>query len=453
MITTEGYFENIKEEILLEIKHAKKHIYIAVAWFTDRDFFNSLSNKSVPIEILVTDDAINSEVGILSWKHPSQIKVFTVTERLMHHKFCVIDNKTVITGSFNWTKKASIENDENITIIKGDFELARTYVDEFLSLTKQKVDNSLVDLSKSIKRLKIIAELIELNETDDIDLQTKRLQKENEVESITDIILCLEKKSWTEAILKIQSFLQTYSRLIKYEDPLIKILQMEIKQLEYELIALENECEDVQRLISIFNNLFYKSLGAYIDEIMSLKREYFSKHRQESQYSESEYQKAKKEYDGFSRERERIESEKYFNLKDDEVKDLKVLYKEAVLLCHPDKNPGKEKEAHEIFTKLQDAYLRQDLVVLREIVLQVKAGWLNLKIEIVSDREILIKKHGYLKEKYARKLEEINSLKISEEYNYGNKGESELQNYFDDKRSQLEKEKEYWINLMNDDGK
>jgi len=37
----------------------------------------------------------------------------------MHNKFCVIDSKTVVTGSYNWTKKAQ-SNYENITIIKDE---------------------------------------------------------------------------------------------------------------------------------------------------------------------------------------------------------------------------------------------------------------------------------------------------------------------------------------------
>ena len=36
----------------------------------------------------------------------------------MHDKFAVIDNETVMTGSFNWTRTASERNYENIVMIK-----------------------------------------------------------------------------------------------------------------------------------------------------------------------------------------------------------------------------------------------------------------------------------------------------------------------------------------------
>ena len=44
----------------------------------------------------------------------------------MHHKVFIIDNKTVITGSYNPTKNGNENNDENILIIYSE-ELAGEY--------------------------------------------------------------------------------------------------------------------------------------------------------------------------------------------------------------------------------------------------------------------------------------------------------------------------------------
>ena len=35
----------------------------------------------------------------------------------LHHKFAVIDNKTVVTGSFNWSPSAAHTNDETLLVI------------------------------------------------------------------------------------------------------------------------------------------------------------------------------------------------------------------------------------------------------------------------------------------------------------------------------------------------
>ena len=36
----------------------------------------------------------------------------------MHHKFAVIDNKKVITGSFNWSPSAAQTNDETLLMVE-----------------------------------------------------------------------------------------------------------------------------------------------------------------------------------------------------------------------------------------------------------------------------------------------------------------------------------------------
>jgi phosphatidylserine/phosphatidylglycerophosphate/cardiolipin synthase-like enzyme len=49
---------------------------------------------------------------------------------IMHHKVIVIDGRTVITGSFNFTRAAQEQNDENVLIID-DASLAARYHEEF----------------------------------------------------------------------------------------------------------------------------------------------------------------------------------------------------------------------------------------------------------------------------------------------------------------------------------
>ena len=47
----------------------------------------------------------------------------------LHHKFAVIDNKTVITGSFNWSPSAAHTNDETLLVIHSP-ELAKHFTRE-----------------------------------------------------------------------------------------------------------------------------------------------------------------------------------------------------------------------------------------------------------------------------------------------------------------------------------
>ncbi|MEO1290118.1 MAG: phospholipase D-like domain-containing protein [Chloroflexota bacterium] len=50
---------------------------------------------------------------------------------ILHHKVFIIDDSTVITGSFNYSNNAVESNDENVLIIR-DTDIANLYVDEFL---------------------------------------------------------------------------------------------------------------------------------------------------------------------------------------------------------------------------------------------------------------------------------------------------------------------------------
>ena len=49
----------------------------------------------------------------------------------MHHKVIVIDEETVITGSYNFSKNAEERNSENLLIIKGNPDIAQAYLAEF----------------------------------------------------------------------------------------------------------------------------------------------------------------------------------------------------------------------------------------------------------------------------------------------------------------------------------
>jgi len=55
---------------------------------------------------------------------------------ILHHKVIVIDERTVITGSYNFTSSAEQDNDENLVIVD-DPSLARAYLEEFARVYAQ----------------------------------------------------------------------------------------------------------------------------------------------------------------------------------------------------------------------------------------------------------------------------------------------------------------------------
>ena len=66
-MTSEGIFENIAERIEEEINKSQKDIYLAVAWFTNKNLFNSLVKKShegVKVILVISDNEINRNSSI-----------------------------------------------------------------------------------------------------------------------------------------------------------------------------------------------------------------------------------------------------------------------------------------------------------------------------------------------------------------------------------------------------
>jgi phosphatidylserine/phosphatidylglycerophosphate/cardiolipin synthase-like enzyme len=53
---------------------------------------------------------------------------------MMHNKFCIIDLKIVIHGSYNWTNRAKFNN-ETIEVVSSH-EVAEKFSDQFIQLKR-----------------------------------------------------------------------------------------------------------------------------------------------------------------------------------------------------------------------------------------------------------------------------------------------------------------------------
>ena len=150
---TEVIFENIEQRIIQEINDAHYAIFVSVAWFTNKKLFNALLEKAKNncyVSIMIQLDEINSQCGI----DYSQIQVgrsecfqISTDAELLHDKFCVIDFRKIITGSYNWTYKAEY-NSENILIIN-DPSVATQYISRFEQQKAKFQESSISQKSQS----------------------------------------------------------------------------------------------------------------------------------------------------------------------------------------------------------------------------------------------------------------------------------------------------------------
>lgn len=135
---TSCYFTNLEGITISELKSTQNSIHAAMAWINFNCYgetLNELLNRGVKIKILLNNDGINQRykeyIHYLNCRG-AEIRLVSFAG-IMHHKFCVIDNRICIFGSFNWTQSANIRNIEDLNICDEE-PFVKGYLSEFNAL-------------------------------------------------------------------------------------------------------------------------------------------------------------------------------------------------------------------------------------------------------------------------------------------------------------------------------
>ena len=132
------YFTNLEDVAISELKKAKKSIKAAVAWINFSiygELLKELLDRNIKIKILLNNDGVNqrylNDIQYLN-SIGANIRLVNLTG-IMHHKFCIIDKKICMFGSFNWTQNANIRNIEDLNICD-EPSFVNNYLLEFKAL-------------------------------------------------------------------------------------------------------------------------------------------------------------------------------------------------------------------------------------------------------------------------------------------------------------------------------
>lgn len=136
--------DNCAQEIISTINNARNYVYVAMYFFTSRPIAQALidvSARGVDVRVCMDGSEPSYEYSKGLYLENKNIPVKVITGKgIMHNKFCVIDDEVIITGSYNWTARADLENDENLLIIYSR-ETAKKYKEEFERLwSGRKID-------------------------------------------------------------------------------------------------------------------------------------------------------------------------------------------------------------------------------------------------------------------------------------------------------------------------
>ena len=121
----------IKTSIEL-IDSAKYKVQAIVYKFEVRSLLDAIvraNKRGVKIQILVDGKEAKKKNSLVKLAKEKGVKIRKWKQSKLHAKLLIIDEKTVITGSFNWTKAA---NDKNIEILI--IEDKKAIVDNYLLL-------------------------------------------------------------------------------------------------------------------------------------------------------------------------------------------------------------------------------------------------------------------------------------------------------------------------------
>jgi phosphatidylserine/phosphatidylglycerophosphate/cardiolipin synthase-like enzyme len=124
-----------QEAVVQEIRKAHREILVQAYSFTSDPLTRALvdaKKRGVKVEVLL--DRSNeiekySELHILLEQGLDPL--IDADHAIAHNKIMIIDQRVVVTGSFNFTHQAEGENAENLLLLTGHGELIRRYRDNF----------------------------------------------------------------------------------------------------------------------------------------------------------------------------------------------------------------------------------------------------------------------------------------------------------------------------------
>jgi len=141
---TEVYFslsDNPQKEIIKNINQAEAFINIAMYIFTDKEIALPLieaRERGVKVRLYLDKDQVDYQYSQSRFLVQKGIEIrISSNNYIMHHKFAIIDNRILLTGSYNWTFSANNRNDENLMVID-DPETIKIFQNQFVNLWTNK---------------------------------------------------------------------------------------------------------------------------------------------------------------------------------------------------------------------------------------------------------------------------------------------------------------------------
>ncbi|MDP6723564.1 MAG: phospholipase D-like domain-containing protein [Pirellulaceae bacterium] len=136
----EAYFspgDSCVRAIIGLLRRARRSVDICVFTITDNRLSDAIletAERRVGVRI-ISDNDKSEDLGsdIERFGRAGIDVVVDQTRHHMHHKFAIFDNRITLTGSYNWTRSAAENNEENIVVTR-DARITRLFQGKFNQL-------------------------------------------------------------------------------------------------------------------------------------------------------------------------------------------------------------------------------------------------------------------------------------------------------------------------------
>jgi phosphatidylserine/phosphatidylglycerophosphate/cardiolipin synthase-like enzyme len=125
----------VTDVVVKELGHARREILVLAYSFTSQPISKALVDakmRGVHVEIVLDHSNEQEPYSDLHFfLEQKMTPVIDAHHAIAHNKVMIIDGRTLLTGSFNFTNQAENENAENLLVIKGQPELIKAYRADF----------------------------------------------------------------------------------------------------------------------------------------------------------------------------------------------------------------------------------------------------------------------------------------------------------------------------------
>ncbi len=125
----------VTETVVKAISEAQQTILVSAYSFTSKDIAEALlkaKQRGVVVKLILDKSQISQKYSSSTFFTNQGFDLrIDVKHAIYHDKVMIIDDKTVITGSFNFTKAAETKNAENLLVLRNNPELAKLYAQDW----------------------------------------------------------------------------------------------------------------------------------------------------------------------------------------------------------------------------------------------------------------------------------------------------------------------------------